>query len=390
MSEFEVKVVRINQPVENHPNADRLSIVKIGGYECISAKNEDGSHRYQEGELVVYVPEAAIVSEWALKHYGFWDETKDRGMLTGPNYDRVKAVKLRGVVSQGLLFKLGNGPWGTTLQINDTTNAFVSENMDVAEMLGIVKYEPPIPASLSGSVTRIPHPGTVNLPGGIIYRYDFENIQKVTDMFEEGEAVYVNEKIHGTFCQIGYIPGLNHVEGFGDWFVTSKGLGKQGLCFQNLDDNTSNVYVKVLKSLINSGITEKFEKFSRDRGNESIRIFGEIYGNGIQDLTYGLDKPEFRVFDTLFGDDEFAGPVGLSVFCEDMGLEFIKPLAFGTYSKEFLLQYRDGKSTMGGDHMREGIVIRSVNGDKHPRYGRKIAKFVSPDYLLRKNGTEFN
>lgn len=387
MSEFEVKVVRINQPVENHPNADRLSIVKIGGYECISAKNEDGSHRYQEGELVVYVPEAAIVPEWALKHYGFWDETKDRGMLSGPNYDRVKAVKLRGVVSQGLLFKLGNGPWGTTLQINDTTHAFVSENMDVAEMLGIVKYEPPIPASLSGSVTRIPHPGAVNLPGGIIYRYDFENIQKVTDMFEEGEAVYVNEKIHGTFCQIGYIPGLNHVEGFGDWFVASKGLGKQGLCFQNLDDNTSNVYVKVLKSILNSNSKDLITNW---KGILPIRIFGEIYGEGIQDLNYGSKGTQFRIFDVLLGEDTFMGPIGLEAFCEYANLEWIRPLAFGAYSKEFLLQYRDGKSTMGGDHMREGIVIRSVNGDKHPRYGRKIAKFVSPDYLLRKNGTEFN
>ena len=50
---------------------------------------------------------------------------------------------------------------------------------------------------------------------------------------------------------------------------------------------------------------------------------------------------------------------------------------------------RDGKDTISGTHVREGIVIRSVvEGDNGGQ--RKIGKFVSPDYILRKNPTEYN
>ena len=63
MSDFEVLVYRIEEPVENHPDADRLSLIKIQGYTCISAKLEDGSHRYKQGELVAYIPEGAVLPE---------------------------------------------------------------------------------------------------------------------------------------------------------------------------------------------------------------------------------------------------------------------------------------------------------------------------------------
>ncbi len=78
MSAFEVKVRRIDK-VEDHPDADRLSIVSILGYRAITNKLEDGSHRYAPGDLVVYVPEAAVVPEHLLKQYGYWDAEKDKG-----------------------------------------------------------------------------------------------------------------------------------------------------------------------------------------------------------------------------------------------------------------------------------------------------------------------
>ena len=46
MAKFEVLVKKIDD-IYDHENADKLSIVKIGGYNCISAKLEDGSHRYK-------------------------------------------------------------------------------------------------------------------------------------------------------------------------------------------------------------------------------------------------------------------------------------------------------------------------------------------------------
>ena len=103
MSTFEVKIVRIDS-VEHHPDADRLSIIKIGGYNCISAKLEDGSHRYKAGDLAVYIPEAAVLPEWLLKKMGFWKEEENKGTLSGSKGNRVKCVKLRNQISQGILY----------------------------------------------------------------------------------------------------------------------------------------------------------------------------------------------------------------------------------------------------------------------------------------------
>jgi RNA ligase (TIGR02306 family) len=103
MAEFEVKIVKIDD-VSEHPNADRLTLVKIGGYTCIANKKEDGSWRYQKGDLVAYIPENSVLPEWLLKRLDMWNEEKDIGYLSGSKGNRVKAIKLRGTFSEGILF----------------------------------------------------------------------------------------------------------------------------------------------------------------------------------------------------------------------------------------------------------------------------------------------
>jgi hypothetical protein len=102
MSNFKVTVEKVHT-VEDHPNADRLSLVRVLGHTCISAKLDDGSHRYKPGDLVVYVGENTIVPDYLLKD-GFWDETKGHGILGGKNHNVVKPIKLRGMFSLGILF----------------------------------------------------------------------------------------------------------------------------------------------------------------------------------------------------------------------------------------------------------------------------------------------
>lgn len=105
MSTFEV-LIRTVDDVLDHPNADRLSLLRILGYEAIAAKNEDGSHRFSPGEPICYIPEAALVPEDVLKAKGYWNTEKDVGMLAGKLGNRVKAMRLRGILSQGLVLKL--------------------------------------------------------------------------------------------------------------------------------------------------------------------------------------------------------------------------------------------------------------------------------------------
>ncbi len=183
MSNFEVKVKQISK-VEHHPNADLLDLVYIDDYVCIV-----GRDNYVATDMVVYIPEAAVVPEWLLEEIGLV------GKLAGKAKNRVKAMKLRGIVSLGLIYPLDK-EWAGVYTIwnggknkgtrHPQTSLFIGD--DVTEFLGITKYEPPIPSSMSGEV--------FNAFGKTI-NFDIENIKKYPDVLEDGEEISITEKLHG-------------------------------------------------------------------------------------------------------------------------------------------------------------------------------------------------
>lgn len=107
--------VVILESVEDHPNADRLSLNKFrtvidnvlveGTMIVISNKLEDGSHRYNIGEMVVFCSEGEKIPEHLLKD-GYWDHEKNKGYLSGDNGDIVSMRKMRGILSQGLILPI--------------------------------------------------------------------------------------------------------------------------------------------------------------------------------------------------------------------------------------------------------------------------------------------
>ena len=411
MSTFSCPVVRVSS-VEDHKNADRLSIVKMEGlgYTCISGKLDDGSPRYKVGDFVVYIPSASVLPEWLLKSMDFWNEETGKGFLSGADGNIVRPKRLRGIFSEGVLFPITfvadedghDGDYWLTGENEDhvlpshhVNGVFGPSGIDVAEILGITKYEPPIPTGMSGEVA--------NLFGSTV-RYDFERIESVPDIFEIGEPVVASEKLHGSFCCIRYVPNLNHPEMFGsngDILVHSKGLGAQGLAFKNNESNNGNIYVQTIRGLILNGFDTKIRTVVQELAAEamnaslpemSVAILGEVYGRGVQDLHYGLDKPGFRVFDILLGDNTWATKIGMLSICERLGLEMVPELYVGPFDLAALEKVRNGKTMLGGDNVREGIVVRSSTEATHPYHGRKIAKMISQNYLLRKSkdATEYN
>jgi RNA ligase (TIGR02306 family) len=402
MSTFSCPLVRVSE-VMDHPNADRLSIVKLEGlgYTCISGKLEDGSPRYKTGDWVVYIPSAAILPEYLLKEMDFWNAETRKGMLAGSNGDRVKPLRLRGIFSEGVLYP-------ASVTVNDTTEMMpegylrrywqvalgestsklmlrILRETDVADIaghnvsadLGITKYEPPIPVHMAGEVANM-FDHTV--------RYDFERIEAVPDMFEPGEMVIATEKLHGTFVSIIWEPELNHPEMFGETgsiIVHSKGLGGQGLAFKNNTANDGNLYVKTLRRLLNEGLEDRLRILAANYAGKRYAILGEIYGKGVQDLAYGTKEPEFRMFDVMV-DDMFLPQDELGFDHALHGIPFAPVLYNGPFDVDALTAVRDGNTTVGGDNIREGIVVRAAGMNRHPLHGRRIAKMISPDYLLRK------
>lgn len=388
MSLFECPVVQIDR-VENHPGADRLSLVYFNEFITISAKLDDGSHRYKVGDIVVYVPEAAIVPEYLLRQ-GFWNEEANKGILAGPDGNIVKAIKLRKILSQGIMFptrqvwKGGryetwiNGPPNDGPTYNTLYDATVGD--DVSGFLGITKYEQPIPASMSGDV--------VSLGREKIVHFDVENIKKRANVLNEGELVVITEKLHGTMMGIGYIPSLNEPDLWydGSIFPFSKGLAKQGLVMKRNEHNLArNVYSKILEE-DNLWLT-----IGQQMGQTPLYLFGEVYGAGIQDLNYGTTKPEFRLFDAYYGvpgKGEWCSWSQIEGYAKSFGLETVPVLYKGPYHPNNR-SLKDGPSTLA-KHIKEGIVIKPIQPREHPRYGRVILKDVSDAYLTRKNGTEYN
>jgi len=391
MSTFEVPILRIDD-VYDHPNADRLSILRIRGYEAITNKDENGAHRYAAGEVVIYVPEGAVVPERHLKERGYWDEKNGKGMLAGSQGNRVKAIKLRNVLSQGLVWKLGATPQGTPIASygypalsDDNARTKVQVGDNVADFFGIVKYEEPIPTSMSGKVVS---------EIAARFDYDIENLKNYPDFFQDGEQVVVTEKLHGTFCRVSHIPSLSpRSDLFGDGRVAiaSKGLGARGLVFTN-ENVGGNVYVRALTP-------EKIAEFQawadRTFAGRSVHIMGEVFGRGIQDLAYGEQTPAFRVFDIYVDGLGFVDDDGLKpTILEALDLPRVPVLYRGPYDRATIDSFVSGQTTIGkGDNIREGIVITAAGAQtaRQTSLGsrlRPILKHVSEAYLTRKGGTE--
>jgi hypothetical protein len=110
MSDFKVAVTRVDG-VDHHPNADRLSLITIKGYAAISAKLEDGSHRYKAGDYIAYIPEGSILPEWLLKRLDMWNHDLNKGGLSNAALYSVSLVPephtysliLAGLVAVGFL-----------------------------------------------------------------------------------------------------------------------------------------------------------------------------------------------------------------------------------------------------------------------------------------------
>ena len=396
MSTFSCPVVRVAEVTE-HPNADRLSIIRLEGlgYACISAKLEDGSPRYAVGDLVVYIPSAAVLPEWLLREMDFWNEELGKGTLAGSLGDRVKPMRLRGVFSDGVLYPAQDG-WDLpkpVMVLRETRMHWFEVGEDASEHLGITKYEPTIPAAMAGEVANMAEH---------LVKYDFERWEKAPDLFEQGEQVTATEKLHGTNMCITWVPELAHEEMFGvqgNIIVSSKGLGAQGLAFKNNTNNLGNLYVRTLRDLLSNDFEAKLLTLvsMMTRGMQleittpvPVRIWSEVYGAGVQDLHYGTTKPELAVFDIRIGE-RWLTDSELEQACAHLGVRKV-PLAYkGPFDLAALEAVRDGATMLGGANIREGIVVRSENLLPHPVHGRRIAKMISPDYLVRKakNATEF-
>ncbi|MFD6296354.1 RNA ligase (ATP) [Streptomyces sp. NPDC060235] len=342
--------------VHDHPNADALELAQVGLYRAVVAKGA-----FRTGEHAVYIPEQSVLPAPLIEELGL------TGRLAGSAADRVRAVRLRGELSQGIVCHPG------ALADVDLARA-AEEGTDFAETLGIVKWVPPIPPTMDGDVESAP---------GLLPWVDIENIQRYPDIFTEGEPVVLTEKLHGSACLLTYLADGDRVH------VSSKGFGAKSLA---LKEDPRNLYWRAVHA---HGVPEAAARLAERLGARRVGVFGEVYGAGVQDLTYGADGRReaigYAVFDV---SAEIDGEVRWLDAAELLSgeLPLVPRLYEGPYTIGRVLEIASGRETVSGRglHLREGVVIRPAVERYSPvTGGRAVAKAVSPAYLTRKGGTEY-
>ena len=325
-----------------HNNADKLEIAKVLGWTLCVNKGQ-----FKKDDLAVYIEPDAILPPGKAE----WEFMKDRSY-------RIKTIKLRGVISQGLLFPLSILPSALS------EVGVCLEGMDVTELLGIVKYEPYVPANLAGVVKG-------NFPE-FLHKTDEERIQTCKQLLEkhQGKLFYVTEKVDGSSMTVY----LNN--------------GEFGVCSRNMDlkETEGNSYWKVARELdIERKLMGEINKLPIN-----VALQGELIGMGVQGNKYKLSGLQFRVFNVF--DINKGKNLDFNDFKDvvyNLGLDTVPIVGdFIVLPKtvDELVEFSKGKSLLNKDSHREGIVLRPLVEEYEPDlHGRLSFKAINPNFLLKYN-----
>jgi len=361
-------VARINEikPIEG---ADKIEQAVIGGWNCIIQKGQ-----YAEGGLVIVATTDAVIPM----------ELSDEINVT--NYlrkgQRVRTVKLRGIYSECLIIPLSHLSGKLTMGHPD-----VKEGMDMMEVMGIFKYEPPVRTVALGGGRKIRYQDNPNF--GIYYK--FPNLKNVAGMFTEEDTVEITRKIHGTNARYGIVKKTKLT--FWDktkkffrladkWidyeFVVGSHNVEKGSDSQGFYD--TNVWYQIAdKYEIKKRLWEYVKSVAMvPEIGDGITIYGEIYGAGIQkNYEYGLTEIEFVGFDVK-ENGEYLSPINSKLMIKDiLQLPYVEILHFGNWSQEVQDKYVFNSFIPGTKVPEEGIVIKYHTGERN-----KVAKVINPDYLI--------
>jgi RNA ligase (TIGR02306 family) len=347
VSTFGVFIENI-ESITNHPNADRLEIAQLAGitYPFIIAKGS-----FKPGDLVLYFPVDAVLPEPLLEKIGL------KGKLAGKTKNRVKTIRLRGCISQGVVASPGVLP-------ADVVN--ISAGQDFAPVLGVVKYEPEEHVSGGANASAI---NLCPLPSGVS-KYDIENCERCRDPLARlmDAPVMITEKLEGSHIALTRFPD-----------------GKTVLCTRRTSlDAEGETYWHV--GARNSRLYETIEMVYDRYPDCQVTLRGELLGPAIQGNIYGLKG----LMVMLFEIEVNGTPVDADVFLEISAViptdtaPLLAPA--GKTLRDWMGTHTDiriasnGKSVIG-DTLREGIVIKPMTEEYDRHIGRLFLKQRSPEYL---------
>jgi len=329
-----IQRIKSVEPIEG---ADAIEKASVLGWQLVVKKGE-----FKVGDLVVYCEIDSILPD--KPEFEF---LKPRGM-------RIRTIRLRGQVSQGICFPLSILPEDFELQ----------EGADCTQVLGIIKYEPPLPACLSGKVKgRFP---------SFIPKTDetrVQVLQKVLDKYK-GEKCYVTEKVDGSSAT--YYFNNNEF----------------GVCSRNLEllEDDENSFWLVARQM---DIENKLRSLNRN-----IALQGEMIGEGIQSNKLKI-RGQTVLFFNAFDIDKFEyfNFIDFKALIEKLDLPMV-PIVSLDYELEndidSIVKMATIKSRIEPNTWAEGIVIRPyaekidlLLSNENFNNGRVSFKAINPEFLLK-------
>ena len=328
-----IQKIKALEPIEG---ADAIEKATVLGWQLIVKKGE-----YQVGDLVVYCEVDSILPE--KPEFEF---LKSRGM-------RIRTIRLRGQVSQGICFPLTILPHEIKIE----------EDADCTEVLGITKYEPPIPANLNG------------IPKGkfpsFIPKTDEPRVQVLQHILDKykGERCYITEKVDGSSVT---------------YYLNNNEFGVCTRNFELVEDQENSIW-KVARQM---DIENRLKSLNR-----TMALQGEILGEGIQSNklklrgqtvyffnAFDIDRREYLDYSQLKELLNYLDLPMVPVVSEDYQLE---------NSVDALVKKATMKSLVAKDTWAEGIVVRLLTEKKEEgelvaeNFGRVSFKVINPEFLLK-------
>ena len=311
------------------PEADLIVAYRVDGWWVVDKKDA-----HSVGDLVVYVePDAWVPHELA----PFLSKGKEPSEYEGIKGERLRTVKLKKQLSQGLLLPVPNG--------------FINiEGTDCTEALGVLKWEPKLPAQLAGDAR--------GLFPSVVPKTEAERIQNLASTWGElrKHKFEVTEKLHGSSCTF-------YLDLEKDFHVCSRNL--------DLKPSETNAY---WKAALKYNVQENMIK----HGLAGLALQGEIVGEGLNGNQYklGLEFFLFSIYDVQQG--KYLDAYAREEICAMLGLQHVPvvQLDVSELSVEQALVAAEGKSKVNGSE-REGLVLKSQEDTS------VIVKIISNRWLLK-------
>jgi len=326
--------------------ADMIELATFAdiGWQCVVKKGE-----FQVGDLCVYFEIDSLLPlrpefEFLARGNNPKKTLLDNGKVV--EGFRLKTIKLRGQLSQGLALPLAVA-FGDKKSEIDISN--LELGVDVSEILGVYKYEPPISPQLEGLV-KGNFPSFIPKTDEIRIQTCWEIMQKYLD-----REWCASIKYDGASCTM-----YRYENNF-------------GVCSRNLEllETDQNAMWQ---------IANKYEL--KDKLPEGFAIQGEIYGEGIQSNPHKVKGVNYKIFNVYdIANAKYLSLEKMSEFVAKIDLELVEIFDYG--QKDLQNMTADKLLEIADKCGLEGLVFRPREELRDPEFGRVSFKVISNKYLLK-------